>query len=301
MPNRLRFLFLHLRDYWLVRSALSKLPNRFYLNVRKYFHKFSGFKQKKSRKALTNFSINSNESVSIVLPNFNHGDFIESAIQSVLAQDYENLELIVVDDGSTDNSIEILKKYESKARFRVIFSKHAGISSALNIGFANARGNLFSWTSADNLMARGAVSFMVRALADNPEYGMVHSDYQIMDEKGLKLSNSNFRTYDQDKLYPYVIRTNRSKQLECYIPDNHIGPFFMYRREVAEYVGDYAVLLGFEDYDYWIRINRITMILHIPSNGSLYSYRVHPNTLTASARENKTYKKLVNHLKSMDY
>jgi glycosyltransferase involved in cell wall biosynthesis len=300
VPNRLKFLALHLRDHWMVRSFLAKLPKSLYLNIRKCFHKFSRFKSPNSTKLLSNFSLNSNELVSIVLPNFNHGDFLESAIQSVLEQDYKNLELIVVDDGSTDHSIEVLNRFIGKARFRVIFSEHAGISSALNIGFANAKGSLFSWTSADNLMAKGAVSFLVKALMDNPGCGMAHSDYQIIDENGVKLLNSSFRSYDQDTDHSYIIRTNRSKPLEHYIPDNYIGPFFMYRREIAKYVGDYAVLLGFEDYDYWIRVSRIATILHIPSDGGLYSYRLHPKTLTASSRENRTYKNLIKHLKYMD-
>ena len=89
----------------MVRSIMSKLPNTYYLNIRKCFYKLNGFEPGNSGKALMNFSSISNEMVSIVLPNFNHGDFLESAIQSILAQDYKNLELIVVDDGSTDHSI----------------------------------------------------------------------------------------------------------------------------------------------------------------------------------------------------
>lgn len=287
-----------MRDQKIIRSFLDKLPNSLYLKIRKCFHEFSPFRESNSKKLLSNFSNSSNELVSMILPNFNHGDFLESAIQSVLAQDYDNLELIVVDDGSTDNSIEILNKYVDEARFRVIFSKHLGISSALNIGFANAKGGFLSWTSADNLMANGAVSLLVKALMDNPRCGMVHSDYQLIDENSAALSKSNFRTYDQDKHDSSIIRTSRSKQLEYYIPDNYIGPFFMYRREVYDCVGDYRVLLGFEDYDYWIRLNRIATILHVPSDGSSYSYRLHLNTLTASARENKTYRNLIKHLKS---
>lgn len=301
MLNRLKFLAIHLRDHWLVRLLLAKLPNDLYLTIRENFHKFSPIKPTNSTKILNYFSINTNELVSIVLPNFNHRDFLESSIQSVLDQDYRNLELIVVDDGSTDDSIEILNKFVGKPRFRVIFSDHAGISNALNVGFQNATGSLLTWTSADNLMGKGAISLMVKALSENPDCGMVHSDYQVIDEKGQSLSNSKFRSYDQDKYNPCVIRTNRPKPIEHYIPDNYIGPFFMYRREVAEHVGQYAVLLGFEDYDYWIRVSRVARILHVSSDGSLYSYRLHPNTLTASSRENRTYKNLIKHLKSIDF
>lgn len=285
----------------MIRSFIDKLPNSFNLKIRKFFHEIGPYKASNSKNLLSNFSKTSNDLVSIILPNYNHGDFLESAIQSVLTQDYINLELIVVDDGSTDHSIEILKKYADQPKFRVIFSKHLGISGALNIGFANAKGSFLSWTSADNLMSSNAVSFLVKALRDNPECGMVHSDYQIIDENSEVISNSNFRKYDQDKYNPSIIRTSRTKQLEYYIPDNYIGPFFLYRREVYDCVGDYRVLLGFEDYDYWIRISRISTILHIPSDGSLYSYRLHPNTLTASSKENRTYKNLIKYLRSVDY
>lgn len=285
----------------MIRSFLDKLPNNLNLKIRKFFYEIGPYKASNSKNLLSNFSKTSNDLVSIILPNYNHGDFLESAIQSVLTQDYINLELIVVDDGSTDHSIEILNKYADRPKFRVIFSKHLGISSALNIGFANAKGSFLSWTSADNLMSSNAVSFLVKALRDNPECGMVHSDYQIIDENSEVISNSNFRRYDQDKYNSSIIRTSRTKQLEYYLPDNYIGPFFLYRREVYDCVGDYRVLLGFEDYDYWIRISRISTILHIPSDGSLYSYRLHPNTLTASTRENRTYRNLIKYLRSVDY
>lgn len=285
----------------MVRSLLGILPKNLYLKIREGFHYSGLYKEAKSKKLIVNFSNTSNELVSIILPNFNHGKFLESAIQSVLDQDYHSLELIVVDDGSTDNSIEVLNKYADQTRFRVIFTEHLGISSALNIGFANAKGGFFSWTSADNLMASGAASLLVNALRNNPGCGMVHSDYQIIDENGIILSNSNFRRFDQDKFDTSIIRTGRSKQLEYYIPDNYIGPFFMYRREVYDCVGEFRALLGFEDYDYWLRVSHTTTILHVLSDGSLYSYRLHPNTLTAASRKNRTRRNLIKHLHSIGY
>jgi glycosyltransferase involved in cell wall biosynthesis len=175
---------------------------------------------------------------------------------------------------------------------------HFGLTQALNYGFSFASGSILTWTSADNLINTKGLATLIKSLEENNNAGMVYSDYSLINEEGNLLYNSNFRNYDQDPDNKCVIRTFRPNKLNCYLPDNFIGPFFAYRREVALRIGAYRELKGFEDYDYWLRINKVCEIIHVPTHGDLYFYRIHQNTLTARAKENYTYRKLIKHLRT---
>ncbi|MCI0419807.1 MAG: glycosyltransferase [Acidobacteria bacterium] len=117
--------------------------------------------------------------VSIVTPSFNQGQFIEETIQSVLAQDYPNIEYLVVDGGSTDNTLEILAKYEDRLKW--ISEPDSGQSHAINKGFRMARGEIVAWLNSDDTFLPGAVSKAAQHLTDNPEIMMVYGEGYLMD------------------------------------------------------------------------------------------------------------------------
>ena len=100
--------------------------------------------------------------VSIVTPTYNTGRFLEQAIQSVLSQDYENIEYIVMDGGSTDGSLEILRKYEGRLRW--YSGPDRGQTDAINKGFLRSRGGIFAFLCADDTYLAGAVSTAVHAV-----------------------------------------------------------------------------------------------------------------------------------------
>ncbi len=120
--------------------------------------------------------------VSIITPSYNSGDFIEAAITSVLAQDYPNLEHLVIDGGSTDPTLEILKRYEPKLNW---FSEpDQGQAEALNKGFRRARGEIIGWLNADDTYQPQAVSSAVKFLRENLTVSLVYGHFNFIDETG---------------------------------------------------------------------------------------------------------------------
>lgn len=240
-----------------------------------------------------------NPKVSIILPNYNHGRFLLESIESLMRQNYKNIEIIVVDDGSTDNSKSVLTQIKNDPRIHIYRRKHEGLTSALNFGFSKSNGEFLTWTSADNILKENAIEFLVDGLILNREAGLIYSDYTLIDQKGELLKSSTFRKYDQNPHQRHIIYNCRDTELRSSLPDNFIGPFFMYRREVYEKVGDFQELHGFEDYDYWLRVNKYFKICHTHSDGTLYRYRIHDESLSANAKKNNTHRKLIKHLESL--
>ncbi|MEZ5319806.1 MAG: glycosyltransferase family 2 protein [Vicinamibacterales bacterium] len=117
--------------------------------------------------------------VSVVIPTYNHARFLAEAIDSLLAQDYPRLEVVVVDDGSTDGTGEILESY----RDRIVFERQAnsGQSAALNRGWALARGEILSYLNSDDVLRPGAVRLAVDAFAAAPDASFVYGDFELID------------------------------------------------------------------------------------------------------------------------
>jgi glycosyltransferase involved in cell wall biosynthesis len=118
--------------------------------------------------------------ISIVMPTFNHRPFIERSILSVLNQDYPNLEFIIVDGGSTDGTLDIIKKYACHFAYWVS-ERDAGQSDALNKGFRRATGDIYGWLNSDDLYMPGVLKQVARVFAENPLKGIVHGDWLAID------------------------------------------------------------------------------------------------------------------------
>jgi glycosyltransferase involved in cell wall biosynthesis len=121
-----------------------------------------------------------NPLVSIITPSFNQGHFIEETIQSVLSQDYPNIEYLVIDGGSTDNTVEILGKYEGRLKW--ISEPDGGQSHAINKGFRMARGEIVAWLNSDDTLLPGAITKAAGHLAANSETMMVYGEGYLMDQ-----------------------------------------------------------------------------------------------------------------------
>lgn len=200
--------------------------------------------------------------VSIVLPTYNGAKYLRQSVMSCLDQTYQNIELIVVVDGSTDDTRSVLSEF-SDPRLQVIYHpRNRGLPEALNTGFSQARGVFLTWTSDDNWYAPDAIAEMVAFLRSNPQVAFVYADMWLVDEAG-HLQELNVLPPDHLKTQPW----------------NGIYACFMYRREVYETVGEYdpAARLA-EDYDYWLRIAERYPIAAL--HRRLYYYRQHAGSLT---------------------
>jgi len=115
--------------------------------------------------------------VTIVTPSYNQADYLERTILSVLNQDYPRIEYIVIDGGSTDASIDIIKKYEDRIAFW-ISEPDNGQSHAINKGFKHATGEIFNWLNSDDVLMPSATTIAVHYLTTYPQYGMVYGIVQ---------------------------------------------------------------------------------------------------------------------------
>jgi glycosyltransferase involved in cell wall biosynthesis len=201
--------------------------------------------------------------VSIVLPTFNRASSLEGAVRCCLDQTWRNIEIIIVNDGSTDNTEEVAQALvEKDSRVRYIKQTNQKIPGALNTGFKNAHGDYFTWTSDDNRYEPDAIEIMVEKLESQKDLGFVYCNMKIINEEGEIVRVSDFSNGNLDA-------------------KNCIGACFMYRRSVAEAVGTYdtnAFLA--EDYDYWLRISKKFQIGFIEE--SPYQYRIHKKSLTST-------------------
>ena len=120
--------------------------------------------------------------VSVITPSWNQAQFIEETLLSVKGQDYANLEHIVIDGGSTDGTVGILRRYEEEYNLRWVSEPDEGQSDGINKGFRMAGGEIIGWLNSDDTYMPGAVSTAVECLMEHPEAGWVHGDGYWIDE-----------------------------------------------------------------------------------------------------------------------
>ena len=131
------------------------------------------------------FKENMTTQISIIINNYNYGRFLAHAIESVLQQSYPYIQLIVVDDGSNDESCEVIARYSSQ--LRAIFKSHGGQASALNAGFAQAHGDIIIFLDADDQLHSDAASMIVRTWAQNPGLARMHYRMDVIDQHGNEM------------------------------------------------------------------------------------------------------------------
>ncbi|SDB68209.1 glycosyltransferase family A protein [Butyrivibrio sp. INlla16] len=217
-----------------------------------------------------------NRKVSIVLPVYNGEKHVANSIESIMAQTYQNWELIVVNDCSTDSTLEICNGLANKdGRIKVISNPvNLKLPNTLNAGFDAASGDYYTWTSDDNMYRPNAIEVLVNTLQSDSDLVMVYSDYTSIDGDGN------------------IIAEGKLPDSQYIVMGNVCGACFLYTAEVAKKVGRYdANLFLAEDYDYWMRIYRYGKVKHITDN--LYLYRRHACSLSETKKasiQEQTYK-----------
>lgn len=229
--------------------------------------------------------------VSVVLPVYNQADLLRDSIESVLAQTYADFELIIVNDGSTDDVARVLDAYVGHPKVRILTQANQKLPKALSNGFDFARGEFWTWTSADNLMEPRALERQVEFLRANPDAAMVYCDYLAIDDRGEPLRDPSFRPQNRRSPNSPEIHVPRDTRSLNTVQDNFIGACFLYRGWVGRLLGDYAPILGLEDYDYWMRMNALFPMRHLGTDELLYRYRVHDNSLNARASDHQIYER----------
>jgi glycosyltransferase involved in cell wall biosynthesis len=188
--------------------------------------------------------------VSIITPSFNQARFLEQTIHSVLAQEYPNIEYIIVDGDSTDGSVEIIQKYADQLAWW-ISEKDRGHADALNKGFSHAGGEILAWLNSDDTYYPAAVSEAVAYLQTHPEVGMVYGNADLTDEEGCVIGRFAARQTD----YRRLLRGS------VHIPQ--ATTFF--RADLWRQVGPLDLSLFFAfDYNFWVQLAKISRLQYLP-------------------------------------
>lgn len=200
--------------------------------------------------------------VSIILPTYNGIRYIKQSIDSCLNQIYKNIELIIVDDGSSENIKKIIDSYKDDRVFYFRHDKNLGLPSALNTGFFHSTGEYLTWTSDDNYYNSKAIDTMVKYLEEKSDIDFIYTNYYVINEKNKIIGSMKVGS-------PRVLDYK-----DC------VGACFLYRRKVYEKIGEYnSDFILAEDYEYWLRVRKHFKMKKL--NKYLYFYRKHDDSLTA--------------------
>jgi hypothetical protein len=203
--------------------------------------------------------------VSVIIPSYNRAHLVGETIDSVLAQDYPNLEILVLDDGSADDTPAVLAAYGD----RISWSRHdnMGETRTVNRGFSLARGEILSVLSSDDVLLPGAVRAAVDLLQAHPEVMVAYFDYLFIDDHGQV--RQFWKTMDYD--LPQVLA-------DCECPP---GPGAFFRRRLVETMGGRdESLRAVGDFEFWLRAAMVGGLARIPQYGS--GFREHGHSTSVS-------------------
>jgi glycosyltransferase involved in cell wall biosynthesis len=205
--------------------------------------------------------------VSIVTPSYNQAHFLESTIRSVLDQDYPNIEYIIVDGGSSDGSVEIIRRYSDRLAWWVS-EKDQGQTDAINKGFARTKGKILAWLNSDDIYERNAVREAVTFFQRQPEVGLVYGDANFIDEDGRIIGR-----------FP-AAQTNYRRLRRGYVHIPQQSAFW--RADLWHKVGPLDPAFFFAmDYDLWVRLAALAPMHYVPRLWA--NFRLHGEGKTISA------------------
>jgi glycosyltransferase involved in cell wall biosynthesis len=197
--------------------------------------------------------------VSIITPSYNQRRFLPQTIESVLSQDYPNLEYLIVDGGSTDGSLEIIQNYAHHLAWWVS-EPDQGQTDAINKGFAHAHGEVFAWLNSDDTYQPGAIAQAVEFMLAHPEASLVYGDANLIDEQGKVIGRFPAR------------QTSLSGLLRGSVHIPQQASFFWARfwQQVAPLDPSFHFAM---DYDLWVRLAKLAPLVYTP--GLWANFRLH--------------------------
>lgn len=203
--------------------------------------------------------------ITVVMPSYNQGKYLEAAIQSILTQDYPNLEFIIRDGGSTDESVAIIRRYESRIS-RWTSEQDDGPADAINRAFSGATGDIFAWLNSDDMYMPGALHAAAAAFLAWPDADLVYGEGWYIDESGARIEPCRFVRRQFERRY----LVNKDPILQ---------PAAFWRRSLWESTGPLDTSLRWVfDWEWFIRAHDCGTFRYLPAD--LAYYRVQPEALT---------------------
>jgi glycosyltransferase involved in cell wall biosynthesis len=210
--------------------------------------------------------------VSVIIPTFNRWSYLQMTIDSVLAQTYPHIEIIVVDDGSTDQTAEGLQSYSS--RIRVIRQTNQGGTAARNTGINAATGDYLTFLDHDDLMLPTKLEQQVALLETHPEFGAAHCRWEYIDPQGNVL----------DRIGPLPVgNLYMTLVLGCFLWSG--APIV--RRHYFEQIGGFDTSIWSSDWDMWLRLSKVDCIFGCVQE-ILGSYRIMPDSTMSDVNRTET-------------
>lgn len=209
--------------------------------------------------------------VSVVIATYNQAKYLGDSIESVLNQTYGNVELIVVDDGSTDNTQEVLSQY--CGRITMIQQPNSERGAARNRGLYEARGEFIAFLDADDIWVPKKLAREVEYLLKHPDTGVVYGDVKIIDESGRVTGRLRKPSH-----FGWVTREILTSNFVSF--SSHLV-----RREAAVKIGGFPesrLISGSEDWVFWVHLSTQVRFAHLPVSTALY--RIHPENTSSNAR-----------------
>ena len=206
--------------------------------------------------------------VSIITPSFNQARYLEATIKSVLEQDYPRIEYIIVDGGSADGSVDVIKKYEGRLAWWVS-KQDKGQTDAINKGFNRTTGEILAWINSDDTYNPGAVGQAVKYLIENPEVGLVYADCNFIDEDGRMIGKFNAAQTDLRRL----------REGYVHIPQQTMFFRAKYWKELGPLDPSFYFAM---DYDLWTRIAAHAPFKYLAGQ-TWANFRLHTSGKTVAA------------------
>ena len=253
--------------------------------------------------------------VSVVIPAFNCAPYIAAAVESVLGQYHQDLDIIVVDDGSTDGTSQALEQYRD--RLQLLRQMNAGAAAARNHGLSAAKGELVAFLDADDWWDPSRLSAQLAALQAFPGGGLVFSDFAVADANGTRILERGIRwkygvvrdahaaawadIFSESRRVIWRDGEGRERLATAY--QGHVGRWLfrgnmintcsvLLHREVIEQVGGFDQTLETEeDYDYWLRVTQHRPLVYVDE--PLLTFRRRPGQLTQADRIERVVRNVV--------
>jgi len=207
-----------------------------------------------------------NSLITVYITNYNYGKFITQAIESVLSQKDVNVELLIIDDGSTDNSKDIIEKYRNIDGITIVYQQNKGLNVTNNIALRLSHGKYIMRLDADDYLEPLALKMLSDALDQDDDLGLVFPDYYIVDKEGNHLETHQ--------------RHNFKKEVSLYDQAAH-GACTMIRTKFLKELGGYNENYKCQDgYELWVKFVNKYKVTNI--NKPLFSYRQHGSNLTSN-------------------
>ena len=205
--------------------------------------------------------------VTVYITNHNYEKYIKKCIESVLNQSFTNFELIIIDDGSTDNSKKIINQYEKFKKISIVYQKRKGLNISNNVAIRLSRGEYIIRLDADDWLEKNALNIMVKYLDSNKDRALVFPDY--------------FEVNEDERIIKRIKRHNFDKVSLLDQPAH--GACTMIRRKYLKEIGMYDESFSCQDgYDIWIRLTHKYKVGNV--NVPLFYYRKHTNNLTNNSK-----------------